>query len=189
MKLSFTTLDVFTNTRYMGNPVAIIEVPAGISPPLNQAQKQSIAIEFNLSEIVFLHLPIPGDSTTSRNIDIFTSIAEVPFAGHPTIGASQYLLNLTQQNVTEVVTKAGPIPIVLNAKTGVAKVEVPFNFHIHKVTFACPLTPGISHPVARIVNGMSFIYVELSSLEALAKSAAIKNLHPETYDPSALDAG
>lgn len=82
--LSFTTLDVFTTDRYTGNPVAIIQVPASISQTLTQHQKQSIASEFNLSEIVFLHLPVEGTDSSERKIDIFTSLAEVPFAGHPT---------------------------------------------------------------------------------------------------------
>jgi PhzF family phenazine biosynthesis protein len=93
MKLSFTTLDVFTSTSYAGNPVAIIKVPASESASLTQKQKQSIASEFNLSEIVFLHLPTEGTTTSKElKIDIFTSIAEVPFAGHPTIGTSHYSL-------------------------------------------------------------------------------------------------
>src|SRR5271156_5443325 len=117
MKLSFTTLDVFSSTRYAGNPVAIIEVPASESATLTQKQKQSIASEFNLSEIVFLHLPTEGTSSKERKIDIFTSLAEVPFAGHPTIGTTHYLLHTTGQDVTSVITKAGPISISVNADT------------------------------------------------------------------------
>ena len=98
MKLEFTTFDVFTTTRYNGNPLAIVRVPASekkstsIFPifrkqwsdsrqiDLVQEQKQKIAAEFNLSEIVLLHLPAAGDSFKEVNIDIFTSYAEVPFA-------------------------------------------------------------------------------------------------------------
>lgn len=80
MQLKYTTLDVFTSTRYQGNPVAIISVPFDISSSLTQEQKQAIAAEFNLSEIVFLHLP-EDETEKSRKVDIFTSHAEVPFAG------------------------------------------------------------------------------------------------------------
>ena len=109
MKLSYTTLDVFTSSRYAGNPVAIVQVPSGTS--LSQAQKQAIAAEFNLSEIVFLHLPAEGVTSSERKIDIFTHQAEVPFAGHPTIGTSHYLLHTTSQDVNTVLTKAGKIAI------------------------------------------------------------------------------
>ncbi|KAF8855439.1 Diaminopimelate epimerase-like protein [Acephala macrosclerotiorum] len=189
MKLFFTTLDVFTTTRYTGNPVSIIQVPS--STILTQAQKQSIASEFNLSEIVFLHLPSPDSPpTTSRKIDIFTSQAEVPFAGHPTIGTSFYLLHTTRQDVNTVITKAGPIPISKDEKIGEVQAVIPQAFHVHAKTYLSPLT-GKSHPVASIVNGMSFIYVELPDLETLAKAKDNLNVTEfgETYDPSALDEG
>lgn len=186
MKLSFTTLDVFSSTRYAGNPVAIIEVPASESATLTQKQKQSIASEFNLSEIVFLHLPAEGTSSKERKIDIFTSLAEVPFAGHPTIGTSHYLLHTTGQDVTTVITKAGPIPISVNTDTKNVQAEIPHDFHIHAITYKSPLN-SIENPVVSIVNGMSFIFVSLPDLEALASAQV--TLHPNTYDPSPLDEG
>ncbi|CZR57717.1 related to phenazine biosynthesis protein phzC [Phialocephala subalpina] len=188
MKLSYTTLDVFTTTRYTGNPVAIVQVPSTVS--LTQQQKQGIASEFNLSEIVFLHLPAEGTSPSSRKIDIFTSQAEVPFAGHPTIGTSFYILYTTAQNVDTVITKAGPIPIEKDEKTGEVKAVIPQDFHVHAKTYASPLT-GKYHPVASIVNGMSFIYVELPDLETLAKARENLNVSEfgTTYNPSALDKG
>jgi PhzF family phenazine biosynthesis protein len=191
MHLQFTTLDVFTSTRYTGNPVSIVRVPSTVSPTLTQSQKQSIASEFNLSEIVFLHLPEDGATSASRKIDIFTSHAEVPFAGHPTIGTAHYLLKTTGQNVDTIITKAGPIPISLDEETGNVKAEIPENFHIHAVTHKCTLNPGTENPTTSIVKGMSFILVRLQTLEELAKAADVKNLNSgrETYDPSLLDEG
>ncbi|KAH7369563.1 phenazine biosynthesis protein-like protein phzf family [Rhexocercosporidium sp. MPI-PUGE-AT-0058] len=184
MKLSYTTLDVFTSTRYAGNPVAIIRIPSGTT--LTQGQKQSIAAEFNLSEIVFLHLPAEGTTSTERKIDIFTHKAEVPFAGHPTIGTSHYLLETTSQDVKTVITKAGKIAIEKDGQTGEVKAEIPFEFHVHGKTFESALNE-IGNPVVSIVNGMSFIYVVLPDLETLAK--AKENLNGDTYDPSVLDDG
>lgn len=189
MKLKFETLDVFTTARYQGNPLAIISVPFDLSPTLTQTQKQTIATEFNLSEIVFLHLPEPGTSPKSRKIDIFTSLAEVPFAGHPTIGTSTYLLKILNEDVNEVITKAGPIPIAVDEGTGNVNAEVPFDFHVHERTVGCNLNEGAKNPVASIVNGMAFIYVELPSLEALSSAKKLGNLNIETYDPSSLDEG
>jgi PhzF family phenazine biosynthesis protein len=57
MKLPFTTLDAFTSTRYLGNPVSIVRLTPEQASAITQEQKQNIAREFNLSEIVFLHLP------------------------------------------------------------------------------------------------------------------------------------
>jgi PhzF family phenazine biosynthesis protein len=84
MKLSFTTLDVFTSTSYAGNPVAIIKVPASESASLTQKQKQSVASEFNLSEIVFLHLPTEGTTTSKeRKIDILPPLLRFPSPATP----------------------------------------------------------------------------------------------------------
>ena len=64
----FVTLDVFTQSRFLGNPLAIVKIPRGQT--LDQQLKQQIAREFNLSETVFLY---DGESGSSeRKIDIFT---------------------------------------------------------------------------------------------------------------------
>ena len=76
-KLSFVTVDVFTDVRFAGNPLAIVNVPQNVS--LTQDQKQKVAREFNLSETVFLHEDL--GSSEGRRADIFITIAEIPFAG------------------------------------------------------------------------------------------------------------
>jgi PhzF family phenazine biosynthesis protein len=88
-KIKFTTLDVFTSVPYYGNPLAIVHVPVNIT--LTSAQKQLIAREFNFSETVFLHEPL-NENETVVTIDIFATTAELPFAGHPTVGTGWYLL-------------------------------------------------------------------------------------------------
>src|ERR1700753_3386043 len=134
--LSFLTLDVFTTTRYTGNPLAIIKVPQ--STTLSQSQKQRIAREFNLSETVFLHEQTQKDKDDqSVRIDIFTSHAEIPFAGHPTVGTANYLLRLLDNealnNVKALQTKAGRIGISLNPSVagGGVQISVAHNVHIH----------------------------------------------------------
>ncbi|KAF4635133.1 hypothetical protein G7Y89_g2964 [Cudoniella acicularis] len=190
MKLTFTTLDVFTTTRYTGNPVSIISVPADLKRTLTQTQKQAIAKEFNLSEIIFLHLPSPtAAEATERQIDIFTSHAEVPFAGHPTIGSAFYILHvLKEKHVKTLITKAGRIPIEETEEGGV-KAEIPFNFHVHSVTFPSTLNVDTQHPTTSIVKGMSFIFVRLPDLPILAKADTQGNINGYTYDPSKLDDG
>jgi PhzF family phenazine biosynthesis protein len=188
MHLSFTTLDVFTTTHYTGNPLAIIRVPSTLSTSLTQTQKQSIASEFNLSETVFLHLP-EGESPSERKIDIFTSLAEIPFAGHPTIGTAFYLLRILGEKVDTIITKAGPIPISTDPKTQNVKAEIPQDFHVHKATYPCALNPGVENPVTSIVKGMSFILVKLNTLEDLARAGEVQNLNVngDAYNPSSLD--
>jgi trans-2,3-dihydro-3-hydroxyanthranilate isomerase len=86
MSLKFCTLDVFTDHRFGGNPLAVfLDVPE-----LPAEFMQSIAREFNLSETVFIVKP--RDRHAVRRLRIFTPTRELPFAGHPTIGAAFALL-------------------------------------------------------------------------------------------------
>ncbi len=81
-ELEFLIFDVFTKTSYAGNPLAVIPEANG----LTTAQMQAIARQFNLSETVFLFAPDnPAHTARAR---IFTPAYEMPFAGHPTVGAA-----------------------------------------------------------------------------------------------------
>lgn len=76
-------LDVFTDTAYAGNPLAVAIDP----PPLSDRQMQQVAAELNLSETVFVQTP-GNPATEAWPTRIFTPARELPFAGHPTIGAT-----------------------------------------------------------------------------------------------------
>jgi PhzF family phenazine biosynthesis protein len=178
MKLHFITLDVFTQTRYAGNPLAIVHIPAEHHKTLTQAQKQSIAAEFNLSETVFMHQV----SEEPVIVDIFTPIAEIPFAGHPTIGSAWYILQHQQKAAQALQTKAGRIPIALN--NGLVRAAIPHNIHIHARTFTSSLNDE-ANPIVSIVKGMSFILARLPDLETLGKAKS--TLYEDTYNPDILD--
>jgi len=82
LRRAFYTLDVFTNTRFAGNPLAVVTDCEGLSA----SQMQAIAQEFNLSETVFVLDPL--DPVNTARLRIFTPARELPFAGHPTVGAA-----------------------------------------------------------------------------------------------------
>lgn len=85
MRRHFFTLDVFTDRRLVGNPLAVVLQPDG----LDQTAMQAIAGEFNLPETVFV---LPPDNPAHRaRCRIFTPKRELPFAGHPTVGTSVLL--------------------------------------------------------------------------------------------------
>lgn len=69
--------DVFTDTRFGGNQLAVLPDAVGLSERL----MQQIAREFNFSESTFVFPPQAGHT---RRVRIFTPAAEIPFAGHPT---------------------------------------------------------------------------------------------------------
>jgi trans-2,3-dihydro-3-hydroxyanthranilate isomerase len=76
----FVTVDVFTDRRFGGNPLAVFPDARGLS----DADMQSLAAEFNLSETTFV-LP-PEDPANTARVRIFTPKGEIPFAGHPNVG-------------------------------------------------------------------------------------------------------
>lgn len=80
--LSYITVDVFTATRYEGNPLAVIFG----AHDLSKQQMQRIATEFNYSEVTFVLPPVDADNTAQ--VRIFTPTMEIPFAGHPNVGTA-----------------------------------------------------------------------------------------------------
>jgi PhzF family phenazine biosynthesis protein len=86
LQVPFKQVDVFTNTRFKGNPVAVVLRANG----LTAAQMQQIANWTNLSETTFV-LPAT-EPEADYQVRIFTPNAELPFAGHPTIGTAHALL-------------------------------------------------------------------------------------------------
>jgi trans-2,3-dihydro-3-hydroxyanthranilate isomerase len=82
MTRRFQTLDVFTETALVGNPLAVVLDADG----LDDSRMQAIAAEFNLSETVFVFEP--RNAINTARVRIFTPKRELPFAGHPTIGTA-----------------------------------------------------------------------------------------------------
>src|SRR6266705_2956728 len=108
----FVQLDVFTQTPLSGNPLAIFPDARGLS----DAEMQALAREMNLSETTFI---LPRDAATEaregKKVRIFTVEAELPFAGHPTLGTALYLYasESNQKKPAEITLdlKAGKIPV------------------------------------------------------------------------------
>ena len=82
MELDFKTLDVFTEETFGGNPLGVFPDAAHLPAEL----MQKVAREMNLAETVFLGPPETPEGTA--RVRIFTPEVEVPFAGHPTVGAA-----------------------------------------------------------------------------------------------------
>jgi trans-2,3-dihydro-3-hydroxyanthranilate isomerase len=85
MRRRFATLDVFTDRRFAGNPLAVVHEAEGLSADAMQA----IAREFNHPETVFVFAPAASEHRA--RLRIFTPARELPFAGHPTVGTAVLL--------------------------------------------------------------------------------------------------
>ena len=108
----FTQVDVFTQTPLAGNPLAVFHD----AHRLTDTEMQAVAREMNLSETTFI---FPHDAATEaregKKVRIFTIEAELPFAGHPTLGTALYLYasESNQKKPCEITLdlKAGKIPV------------------------------------------------------------------------------
>jgi trans-2,3-dihydro-3-hydroxyanthranilate isomerase len=111
MGLHYDIVDVFTDRAYAGNPLAVVHC----ARTLSTAQMQAIAAEFGLSETAFT-LP-PSTSGATYRVRIFTPARELPFAGHPSIGAAWTLAFADMIRSGDVVQEcgAGLLPVHVDA--------------------------------------------------------------------------
>ncbi|WP_224814017.1 PhzF family phenazine biosynthesis protein [Hasllibacter sp. MH4015] len=166
--LDFHIYDVFTDTPFTGNPLAIVERADG----LTTAQMQTIARQFNLSETIFVQTP--GDPAHTAKVRIFFPTAEIPFAGHPTIGCALHLANGAPDVTLEEV--AGLVPVTISdglAEFTAPKLPTPRPAPDRAtVAAAMGLTASdlAATPVGHFEGGPSFVYAELADLDRLARA-------------------
>ena len=118
MEHRFHTLDVFTTTRFQGNPLAVFTD----GDSLSNDQMQAIAREMNLAETVFVQKPT--DERALARLRIFTTQQELKLAGHPVVGTWFLLAELgvvpAQEGGVHVMqqTGAGILPVEIRFKDG-----------------------------------------------------------------------
>ncbi len=102
----YVVLDVFTDTPLQGNQLAVFtegeEIPSRLM--------QRAAREINFSETVFL---LPGDDGADAQVRIFTPAAELPFAGHPVLGAAFVVAERDGLHAVRLRTGSGVVPVHL----------------------------------------------------------------------------
>jgi trans-2,3-dihydro-3-hydroxyanthranilate isomerase len=115
MRYRYLTCDVFTDRRFGGNQLAVVPDAEG----LDTSRMQRLAAEFNYSETTFV-LP-PRDPANLARVRIFTPRAEMPFAGHPTVGtalALGWLGRLPPAGGFVFEMEAGLVPVTVGDGTG-----------------------------------------------------------------------
>jgi trans-2,3-dihydro-3-hydroxyanthranilate isomerase len=184
MKVDFVTVDVFTDRRFGGNPLAVIPDARG----LTAEQMQSIAAEFNLAETTFV-LP-PTDPAHTAHVRIFTPKAELPFAGHPNVGTAFVLARAGESHGRKIAgdrlvfeEKAGLVPLDLTREKGevvAARLAAPQKLILgdeitpEVVAEICGLDTGEietrTHRPVIASCGNNFVFAEVTSRAALAKA-------------------
>ena len=179
MQREFVTVDVFTDRRFGGNPLAVVLNGEG----LTTAQMQSVAAEFNLSETTFV-LP-PKDPAHTAEVRIFTPKAELPFAGHPNVGTAFVLASRgAPGDRLTFEEKAGLVPIeILHGDSGAivgARLTAPQPLKRGEevdagvVAAACALDPGDievqEHRPCVAGCGTVFLFAQVKSRQALERA-------------------
>ncbi|MFP5068565.1 PhzF family phenazine biosynthesis protein [Pseudonocardia nantongensis] len=181
--LRYDVVDVFTDRPYAGNPLAVVHGAEALST----ARMQAIAAEFNLSETTFPLSPTGGgEQSADYRVRIFTPRAELPFAGHPSVGTAWVLARDGAIGYGDRVQEcgAGLLPIRVDA-TG-ARVEggTPFlGEELNAVRLAAAVGLGPDDVDGAAVPGVAGAGVEYAIL--LVAPGAVARSRP---DPAALAA-
>ena len=187
MTRQFQTLDVFTETALAGNPLAVVLDADG----LDDARMQAIAAEFNLSETVFVFEP--RNAINTARVRIFTPKRELPFAGHPTVGAAALIAHqragdlLAVQDLRIVLEESiGDVVCVARRRKGQAlasyfelpklperqDVEPPSTAEIAAGLGLEPTDIGFDgHKPTVFSAGAPYLFIPIRSLDAIGRAA------------------
>jgi trans-2,3-dihydro-3-hydroxyanthranilate isomerase len=206
-KLMYYVVDVFAESKYAGNQLAVFRNTQALSTEM----KQKIAREMNFSETTFISSDSERDG--GYDVQIFTPKHEVPFAGHPTLGTSYIIQSEIVQKPIEKLAlnlKAGQIPVTFSYKNNQADIlfmrQLPPTFgkklDIKKIAGILSISPeniDSRFPIQEVSTGFPFVLTPLTNIEALKQcrvnsekyfdlinridSKAILVFSPETHEP------
>ena len=170
---------MFAEAPLQGNPAAIV-FDADV---LSGERMQAIAREFNLSETAFIRKP--QDPAHTAHVRIFTPTSEVPFAGHPNIGAAFALANNRplRDNDLTFEEKAGLVRLQLERvgeRVAGASLTAPLTLSTQEAPRAAAVAAALSlqeseivtstHPPLVATVGLEFMFVELRDVAALGRA-------------------
>ena len=201
MQRRYTTVDVFTDRMFGGNPLAVV-LDAGA---LSGAQMQSIAAEFNYAETTFV-LPPRAPQHTAQ-VRIFTPRSEVPFAGHPNVGTAFVLARGiaaaggTPPDRFQFEEGAGIVPVRILREGAVvigAELQAPealsrgaqLSAPQAASCLSLPATEILSgaHPPLVVSVGLPFLIAELTTRAALTRSRPDLSAHEKLLPGIGVDA-
>jgi trans-2,3-dihydro-3-hydroxyanthranilate isomerase len=199
MTYKYHTLDVFTDVAFGGNQLAVVTD----ARTLSDEQMTALTREFNYSETVFV-LP-PDDPKHTRRVRIFTPGAELPFAGHPTVGTAFVLAAVGEIELdgdeTRIVLEegVGPVTVLIRSKNGkpyftqlsAAKMPErgPMSCDVATVASLLSLSTDdidVSGPYAieAYSAGVPFLYVPVRNLAALGRAILNRDVWEKTIKNS-----
>ena len=211
MRYRYFICDVFTDTRFGGNQLAVLPEASGLS----DRQMQQIAREFNFSESTFVFPPEAGHT---RKVRIFTPANEMPFAGHPNVGTAFVLATAGEFGpIEESITvtfeeKAGLVPISIQRRDGRiwCELSAPQRLSLGKTFSAEMIAAAVSldpddvvtrtHPPQVASVGLPFLLAEvrdraalerartnMNGIDAIAAEGVMPDIHLYTHSADEFD--
>lgn len=167
--LRYVRCDVFTDRPLAGNALAVFADASW----LDGGTMQAVAREMNLSETVFIFPPTTKGADS--RLRIFTPTIELPFAGHPTLGAAFVLAASNSSEALYLETGSGIVPVRLSRQSGNAtfgwmsqplpKCEA---YPDAAAALRCLGVPRSLLPIELYRNGPRCVYVELETPQEVA---------------------
>jgi trans-2,3-dihydro-3-hydroxyanthranilate isomerase len=178
MELEYYVVDVFSDTAFKGNPLAVVMNGSG----LTTEQMQLIAREFNLSETTFVdRRAATVEQAEGIRVRIFTTQEELNFAGHPTLGTASVLKvhapDAMREGTVTLALNVGPVPVKFNEEGLFGEMtqrDPEFGAELDSTVVArlLGLAPADMHPTLApqvVSTGTAFAIVCLRSLDALSR--------------------
>jgi trans-2,3-dihydro-3-hydroxyanthranilate isomerase len=188
----YRLVDVFTDKAFGGNPLAVftdpgVGAPDGVGVPgkLDAKSMQAIAKELHLSETTFVLPPTSG--AADHRVRIFTPDAELPFAGHPTLGTA-YVLADGKDGTTRLEEGVGVIRVTI--REGFVQMEQPLptftGTTVMRKMAAEALGLAIEEvrsdvPIQMGSSGLPYLFVPLANLKAVRRARRPAALDANVY--------
>ena len=180
-RYDYRLVDVFTDRAFGGNPLAVFREPGG----LDSKTMQAIAKELHLSETTFVLKP--SSAAADHRVRIFTPEAELPFAGHPTLGTA-YVLAEGKDGAMRLEEGVGVIRVSLSE--GFVQMEQPLptfsGTTISRKVAADALGLAVEEvrsdvPIQMGSSGVHFMYIPLANLRAVRRARRPAALDASVY--------
>jgi trans-2,3-dihydro-3-hydroxyanthranilate isomerase len=179
----FYIVDVFAEEKYAGNQLAVVRDAADMS----DSQMLRITKEMNYSETTFILSE--EQQNGGYDVRIFTPAAEVPFAGHPTLGTAYIIQREIMKEPAETVIlnlKVGQIPVSFSYSDGkpgvlwMRQIEPIFGRTIVSTDISEVLSLDVgdieeSFPIEEVSTGMFFVIVPLKTLDAVKRAKVARD--------------
>ncbi len=142
---------VFTRGELGGNHLGVVTDLEG----LDSDSMQEIASDLNFSETIF----VDSDGSADAVVRIFTPVSELPFAGHPLVGAAWILANLGAGSAGRIIAEVGPVEYTVSGASVSVRCSIPITTIEPNIVQEAVAGAGMPQPIATSILGLPKEYL------------------------------